>query len=161
LKHDAKSVLEFLEACRGYMRVRRLSLRTEESYLFYIRRFIQFHNRKPEEMGEAEVEQFLSFLAFKENVAASTQNVAFAALVYLYREILGIELQNVSALRAKRPRRVPEVLSRQETQKLLNSLTGTHQLINSSPRSFMAPVCVCLKASACASKIWISRTVCY
>lgn len=103
MRHESKSLADFLEACRGYMRVRRLSLRTEESYLFTIRRFIQFHNRKPEEMGEAEVETFLTHMATQGRVAASTQNVAFAALIYLYREILGIELENVAALRAQRP----------------------------------------------------------
>lgn len=131
LKHDAKSLTEFLEACRDYMRVRRLSLRTEESYLFYIRRFIVFHNRKPEEMGEDEVEAFLSHMAVQGRVSASTQNVAFAALLYLYREILGIELENVSALRSKRPRRVPDVLSKHEVQKLLDKLSGQNWLVAS------------------------------
>ncbi|HEX9996150.1 MAG TPA: integron integrase [Abditibacterium sp.] len=131
MKHDAKNLAEFLEACRGFMRVRRLSLRTETSYLHYIGRYIRFHSRKPEEMGEVEVEQFLSYMALKENVAASTQNVAFAALIYLYREILGIELQNVSALRANRPKRIPEVLSKHEVSVLLLKLPAPHQLIAS------------------------------
>lgn len=131
MQHNAKSLPEFLEACRAYMRVRRLSLRTEASYLHYIGRFIRFHNRKPEEMGEVEVEQFLSFLALKENVAASTQNVAFAAIVYLYREILNVPLQGVSALRANRPRRVPDVLSKTEITLLLARLPETHSLIAS------------------------------
>jgi integron integrase len=131
LQHQAKSLSEFLEACRAFMRVRRLSLRTEDSYLFYIRRFIQFHHRKPEEMGEAEVEAFLSHMALQEHVAASTQNVAFAALVYLYREILGRELVNISALRANRPRRVPDVLSKHEVHLLLAKLSQPHHLIAS------------------------------
>lgn len=131
LQHTAKSVPEFLEACRAFMRVRRLSLRTEASYLLYIRRYIQFHNRKPEEMGEAEVEQFLTHLALREGVAAATQNLAFAALVYLYREILGLELQNVSALRAKRPQRVPTVLSKTEVSHVIERLVEPHHLIAS------------------------------
>ena len=113
------------------MRVRRLSLRTEASYLHYIGRYIRFHGRKPETMAEVEVEQFLSYLALKENVAASTQNVAFAALVYLYREILNQPLQDVSALRAQRPRRVPDVLSRHEISVLLGRLPATSNLIAS------------------------------
>ena len=68
----AKSSAEFIEECRAFMRVRRMSLRTEDLYLHYIRRYIQFHKRKPSEMGEAEVEAFLSHLALQENVAAAT-----------------------------------------------------------------------------------------
>ncbi len=131
MQHNAKSLAEFLEACRAFMQVRRLSLKTQESYLKYIRRYIQFHKGKPEELGEAEVEQFLSQLASEGRVAASTQNVAFAAIVYLYREILGIELEGISALRAARPRRVPDVLSKTEVQRLLDHLSGTSQLIAS------------------------------
>lgn len=129
MQHGAKSLSEFLEACRAFMRVRRLSLRTEDSYLFYIRRFIQFHNRKPEDMGEAEA--FLSHMALQEHVAASTQNVAFAALVYLYREILNRELVGIWALRANRPRRVPDVLSKHEIHLLLAKLSEPHHLIAS------------------------------
>ncbi len=58
MQHNAKSIPEFIEACRGFMRVRRLSLKTEKAYLFYIRRFLDFQKRKPEQMGEAEVEVF-------------------------------------------------------------------------------------------------------
>ena len=86
------------------MRVRRLSLRTEESYLYYVRRYLEFHKRRPEEMAEPEVEAFLTHLAGEMRVADSTQNLAFAALIYLYREVLGIELENVAALRAARAR---------------------------------------------------------
>ena len=115
----------------GYMRVRRLSLRTEESYLYYVRRYLEFHKRRPEEMGEAEVEAFLTHLAGEMRVAASTQNLAFASLIYLYREILGIELENVSALRAKRARRAPDVLGRDEVRRLLAQLKPPHHLIAS------------------------------
>lgn len=131
MNSTAKSVPEFLEACRAFMRVRRLSLRTEQSYLLYIRRYIEFHNCKPEEMGEVEVEAFLTHLALREGVAASTQNLAFASIIYLYREILGIELHNVSALRAKRPTRVPSVLSKTEVSRLLERLVEPHHLIAS------------------------------
>ena len=131
LVHQAKSVPEFLEACRGYMRVRRLSLRTEASYLYYVRRYLEFHKRRPEAMGEAEVEAFLTHLAGEMRVAASTQNLAFASLIYLYREILGMELENVSALRAKRARRAPDVLGRDEVRRLLAQLKPPHHLIAS------------------------------
>jgi integron integrase len=126
-------VPEFLEACRGYARVWRLSLRTGESYLKYIQRFIQFHvhGRRPEDMKEAEVEEFLTHFASNERVAAATQNVAFAALIYLYRKILGIELENASALRAKRPQRLPDVLSRGEVRRILAHLESPYHIIAS------------------------------
>ena len=131
LVHQSKSIAEFLEACRGTMRVRRMSLRTEESYLYYIRCYLEFHRRRPEEMAETEVEAFLTHLAINKRIAASTQNVAFAALIYLYRQVLGIELENVAALRARRARRAPDVLSRDEVWRLLRQLEAPHQLIAS------------------------------
>lgn len=126
---EGKSLEEFLEACRSYMRVRRLSLRTETSYLFYIRHYLEFHRQRPEEMGEAEVEQFLTHLAITKHIAASTQNLALSALLYLYREILGIELEHVTAIRSKRNRRVPDVLSKTEVRQLLQALPTSQQLI--------------------------------
>jgi len=131
MQHEAKSITEFIEACRAFMRVRRLSLRTENSYLHYIRRFLDFHRRKPEEMGETEIEAFLTHLVVHDHVAKATQNVAFSALLYLYREILGIELKGVNALRAQRPQRVPVVLSKGEVARLLEQLKPDHHLIAS------------------------------
>lgn len=131
MQHSAKSIPEFIEACRAFMRVRRLSLRTEHAYLQYIRRYLHFHNRQPEEMGEAEVEAFLTHLVSSEHIAKATQNVAFSALLYLYREILGIELKNVNALRAQRPQRVPTVLSKNEVSRVLSQLEPRPRLIAS------------------------------
>ena len=82
-------------------------------------------------MAEAEVEQFLTHLAVAKRIAASTQNLAFAALIYLYREILGVELENVSALRVNRPQRVPDVLSKREVKLLLEALPDLQRLIAS------------------------------
>lgn len=132
MQHQAKSVGEFIEACRAFMRMRRLSLATEKSYLHYIGRFLEFHGRKkPEAMAEAEVETFLTHLVMEERIAKSTQNVAFSALLFLYREILGIELQGVDALRSHRPKRVPVVLSRSEVSRVLEQLEGQSLLIAS------------------------------
>ncbi len=131
MQHRAKSIAEFIEACRAFMRVRRLSLRTEKSYLYYIRLYLDFHRRKPEMMGEAEVEEFLTHLVSAEGVAKATQNVAFSALLFLYREILGIELQGVDALRSHRPARVPVVLSRDEVKRVLAQLEMPFHLIAS------------------------------
>jgi len=129
LVYKVKNRDEFLELCRGYMRLRRLSPRTEDSYLFYIRRYLEFFRRDPRKLAETHVEEFLTHLAAREHVAASTQNVAFSALVYLYREILGIELENVAALRARRPHRVPVVLARDEVRRLLPQIEMPYQLM--------------------------------
>jgi integron integrase len=97
------------------------SLRTEETYLHWIKRFILFHGKKhPREIGSPEVEAFLSHLAVARNVSASTQNLALSAVLFLYREVLGKELpwlDNVT--RAKKPQRLPTVLTRLEVQSLL------------------------------------------
>ena len=129
--HNAKSIAEFIEACWAFMRVRRLSLKTEQTYLFYIRRYLDFHKRKPETMGEAEVEAFLTHLVLDEHVAKATQNVAFSALLFLYREVLGIELQGVNALRAQRPKRVLVVLSKSEVGRVFSHLEPAPWLIAS------------------------------
>ncbi len=111
------------------MRIRRLSLQTEKSYLAYIRRYLEFHRRKPHEMGEAEVEEFLTHLVMSDRIAKATQNVAFSALLTLYREILGLELENVNALRSQRPRRAPVVLSKSEIQRVFARLPPQQWLI--------------------------------
>ena len=111
------------------MRVRRLSPRTEKSYLAYIGRYIRFHRKHPQQMGREEVEAFLTHLASHDHVAASTQNVAFNALLFLYRQVLGLELHGVEALRARRQVRVPIVLSRDEVQRLLSHLTPPYSLV--------------------------------
>ena len=128
-RSDARTLADFIEECRGFMRVRRLSLRTEQSYLYYIHRFIRYHGKRPELMGEEEVEAYLTKLALKDRVAPATQNVAFNALLYLYREILGIELRNVQALRARREKRIPTVLSRREVERLIAQLEGDSHLM--------------------------------
>lgn len=130
-RNQFKSVDEFLVHCRGVMRVRRMSLRTEQSYLYYIHRYIKFFRRRPDELGATQIEQFLTHLAVDRNVAASTQNVAFSALLFLYREVLHIELQNVSAVRAHRNRRAPVVLSKAEVSQLLAYVAAPHQLLTS------------------------------
>ena len=131
MRHEAKSIAEFIEACRAYMRMRRLSLHTEKSYLAYIRRYLEFHRRQPHEMGETEVEEFLTHLVTNDHIAKATQNVAFSALLYLYREILGLELENVDALRSQRPVRAPVVLSKSEVQRVFAQLAPGPLLIAS------------------------------
>ncbi len=120
-----------LEEVRRRLRVKRYSLRTEQAYMYWIRRYIRANAmRHPRELGGAEVERFLSDLARKERVAASTQNQALAALLFLYREVLALELpwmENV--VRAKRAPRLPVVLSRGEVRRLLQALSGRDALM--------------------------------
>jgi integron integrase len=117
------------------MRVRRLGLaiRTEKVYVDWIRRFILASGKRhPREMGSAEVELFLTRLATQANVSASTQNQALSALLFLYREVLGIELPWMENIRrAKRPERLPVVLTREEVTRLLARMEGTHYLMAS------------------------------
>lgn len=115
------------------MRVKHYSLRTEKIYIGWIRRFILANaKRQPREMGAVEVEAFLSLLAVQGKVAASTQNQALSALLFLYRVVLGIELPWLEGVvRAKRPKRVPTVLSHDEVQSLLAHMEGRPQLLAS------------------------------
>ena len=109
------------------------SRRTEQAYIHWIKRFIYFHGRRhPREMGEAEVTAFLNDLALVRKVAAGTQNQALSALLFLYKEVLGQDLPWLDGLvRARRPPRLPAVLTRAETVRLLAQLTGTRWLIAS------------------------------
>ncbi|MEX1994464.1 MAG: integron integrase [Steroidobacteraceae bacterium] len=113
------------------IRARHMSLRTEKTYLHWIRRFVRFHKlRHPREMGGPEVEDFLTALAVKNQVSASTQNQALAAILFLYREVLGIQLPWLAdVIRAKRPQRLPVVLTRDEVQEVLARLSGTEWLV--------------------------------
>ena len=122
----------FAEA-RRRIRLKHYSLRTERAYLGWIRRFVAANGRRhPRELGAAEVEAFLSVLAVRGQVAASTQNQALSALLFLYREVLGVELpwmENV--VRAKRPQRLPTVLAADEVARLLACMEGRPWLLAS------------------------------
>lgn len=122
-----------LDQVRDKLRLKHYSYRTEQSYIAWIKRFIFFHNKQhPDTMGEKEVESFLTHLAVKRNVAASTQNQALCALLFLYRDVLGRELAWLESMqRAKRPARLPVVLTVQEVHNLLNCLEGRTWLMAS------------------------------
>lgn len=122
---------EFMEDVRRRLRVKHYSLRTEQAYTAWIRRFIVANGKRhPRELGAAEVEGFLSRLASEDDVAAGTQNQALSALLFLYRVVLGIDLPWLNEVtRAKRPRRVPTVLSRDEVARLLAALDGRPALL--------------------------------
>jgi len=122
---------KLLDHVRDVMRLKHYSLRTERTYCDWIARFIRFHElRHPRDMGEAELSTFLTHLARDGKVAASTQNQALSALLFLYKEVLKQEigwLENVE--RAKRPARLPVVLTRNEVHKVFAHLHGTPRLM--------------------------------
>ena len=122
-----------LDSVRDAIRRRHYSLRTEESYLHWIRRFIYFSRRRhPRELGAPEVTAFLNHLARERNVAASTQNQALSALLFVYREVLRTPLPWLDELeRAQRPARLPTVLTRSEVRDLLERMRGTKWLMAS------------------------------
>ena len=120
----------FMDLVRERIRVKHYSIRTEEAYVGWIKRFIFFHNKRhPAEMGKPEMEQFLTHLAVDKNVAASTQNQALAALLFMYKEVLQVEppwVENVT--RAKKPVRLPVVLTKSEVKHLFEYIPLTYQL---------------------------------
>ena len=122
---------KLLDEVRNTMRVHQYAMKTEKSYVQWIKRFILFHlKRHPKEMGKLEVEQFLTWLAVARKVSPSTQNQALQAILFLYRKVLDMELAWLDdVVRAKSQRRVPVVLSRTEVAAVLATLSGQYQLI--------------------------------
>ena len=122
---------KFLDQLRTFMRARRYSRRTEQAYADWVRRFILFHGKRhPRELGEEEIVEFLSDLAVKRKVSASTQNQAFCALLFLYQQFLQKKLGRLDgALRASRPARLPVVLSREEVRALLAHIRTPYRLM--------------------------------
>ena len=118
---------------RERMRTRHLALRTEQAYLQWLRRYVDFHNRRhPRELGATDVEQFLTHLAVQRKVSAATQNQAMQALLFVYRHVLEIELPWLdNVVRASAPKRLPVVLTRPEVRALLAQLQGTPWLVAS------------------------------
>ena len=114
---------------RDLIRLKHYSIRTEKSYLSWILRYIDFHNKRdPKEMANPEIEAFLSHLAVDLRVSASTQNQAFNALLFLYKEILKKELDNsIDAIRAKKPKRLPTVMTKEETLKVIGAIPAAGQ----------------------------------
>jgi integron integrase len=131
--------MKLLDRVRDTMRLRHLSRKTEKSYTRWIVRFLRFHARPgddgrliwkhPDQMGEIEVRDFLTDLAVNGKVAASTQNQALAALLLLFQQVLERPLARIDALRARRPSRIPVVLSRDEVRRVLAVLNGMPKLI--------------------------------
>jgi len=123
---------KLLDLTRDKIRLKHYSIQTEKSYVDWIKRFIFFHNKKhPVDMGKVEIEEFLSYLATTRQVAPSTQNQAFNALLFLYTQVLGIDLrdENIQALRAKERKHIPTVLSKEEVLLVISNLSGIYQLL--------------------------------
>ena len=122
---------KLLDQVRDKIRVKHYSIRTEKQYLQWIKRFIFFHGKQhPRDLGAAEVESFLSHLATEGNVSASTQNQALSALLFLYREVMGIVLPWMDTMvRAKKPQRLPVVLNRSEVALVLERMEGVYGLM--------------------------------
>jgi len=126
--------MKLLERVREAIRLRHYSIRTEQSYTYWIRYYIRFHKMKhPEKMGATEISEFLSFLAINRKVSASTQNVALNAILFLYQKVLEIELPHIGdrIVRAKRSTRIPSVFTPKEAKKVLANLSNIHWLMAS------------------------------
>lgn len=113
-----------LDVVRERLRVKHYSIRTEKTYVTWIKRYIHFHGKRhPKEMGKAQIEAFLTALAVKRNVSAATQNQALSALLFLYREVLEMPLPWLDdVVRAKRPARLPVVLTRKEVAQIRSQI---------------------------------------
>ena len=128
---DPGSRPKLLDRVRDAIRTRHYSRRTEEAYATWIRRYIVFHRKThPAQMGASEISQFLTWLAVDRRVSASTQNQALSGLLFLYKQVLNIEIGPVPpVVRARTPDRLPVVLSRDEIGALLKQLKGTERLV--------------------------------
>jgi len=136
--HPRKTLVEMskrsgklLERVRYAIRLKHYSIKTEQAYVSWVRRFILFQNKRhPKYMGEKEIEAFLTHLAVDLKVAASTQNQAFNALLFLYRNVLQMDLPDtINARRAKRPQPIPTVMTKEEVKRVIGSMSGTHQIM--------------------------------
>jgi len=130
---EVKQAPKLLDRLQQALRSRHYSRRTEQIYRQWVKRFIFFHNiRHPGEMGEQEINSFLTHLAVQEKISASTQNQALCALLFLYRHVIGREIGNLGeVIRARKPIRMPVVMTRREVKTVLGNLTGDKWLMAS------------------------------
>ncbi len=126
---------KLLEQVRNTLRQRNYAYATEKTYLDWIQRYIRFYKEKfgtfrhPKDMGAPEIEAFLTDLALEKNVAPGTQDQALNALIFLYKHVLKQELGPINAIRPRKPKRLPTVLNKEETQKVIGLMAGTYQLM--------------------------------
>ena len=128
---EQKQPPKLLDLVRQKIRFLHYSSKTEQAYLLWIRRYILFHGKRhPKEMGEAELSSFLNYLVNKENVSASTQNQALTAIIFLYKQVLNIELGELPEFQyARKPRRLPVVLTQEEVKSVFEYLREPHKTI--------------------------------
>lgn len=128
---STKQPVKLMDTVRNALRLRHYSIRTEQAYTDWIKRFILHHNKKhPMQMGEEEIESYLTYLAVQRKVAASTQNQAMNALVFLYKKVLKKDIGAFGdRVRAKKPKRIPSVLSKNEVKNIITTLTGTEKIV--------------------------------
>jgi len=123
---------KLLDMVRDKIRLKHYSYATEKNYVHWIKHYIFFHHKKhPIDMGKNEIEAFLTFLATKRKVSPTTQNQAFSALLFLYREVLGVDISswNIQALRAQERKHIPVVLTKEEVKEIIYNLQGVYKLI--------------------------------
>ncbi len=123
---------KLLDIVRDKIRFKHYSISTEKTYVHWIKHYIFFHEKKhPKEMGKIQIEEYLTYLAVEKKVSPSTQNQAFSALLFLYREVLGCDINdwNIQALRAKERKHIPVVLTKEEVKKVIDSLHVNYNLI--------------------------------
>jgi len=125
---------KLLDCVRDKIRVKHYSISTEKTYVHWIKCYILFHDKKhPNEMGKDEIEQYLTSLAVKNKVSPATQNQAISAILFLYREVLGVDMSewDIQALRAKERKHIPAVLSKEEVEEVISGINGVYKLMTS------------------------------
>ena len=132
---------KLLDRVRWHLRLKHYAIRTEQVYIDWIRRYILFHSKRhPEEMGEKQIAEFLTYLAVEKHVAASTQNQALSALLFLYQQVLDRKLEFIDKVeRVKRPPKAPVVFTRAEARAVLAQLKGDYRLMRRLPIRSMLP----------------------
>jgi len=120
----------FLESVRIEIRTKHYSIKTEKTYLYWIKQFILFNDKRhPSVMGNEEIERFLNYIAAERKVSASTQNLALCAIIFVYRHVIKQEIKHLKYDFAKQPKRLPTVLSPPEVSEILKNIHGKHHLI--------------------------------
>jgi integron integrase len=127
---DRKEEGAFWQGLRNVLRVKHYKYSTEKSYVGWCKAFV-IHNKKrhPKEMGQKEIQDYLTYLAVNRHVSASTQNQALNAILFMYKEYLHVDIKNVQAVRAKRPKKLPVVFTKEEVSAILDHLRGMHWLM--------------------------------
>jgi len=123
---------KLLDIVRDKIRFKHYSISTEKTYIHWIKHYIFFHNKKhPKEMGKKEIEEFLTHLAADKKVSPSTQNQAFSAIIFLYKEVLSVDMssENIQALRARERKHIPVVLTKNEVLEVIENIKGIYNLM--------------------------------